>query len=251
MAALSPTPVAVVVGASSGIGEALVRQFAQAGYRVAALARRADRLEALCAELNAAAPGRARAYAHDVTRPAEAPALFQQLLADLGRIDVLIYNAGLLVPVGAEEYDFEKDRQMLEVNTLGAMAWLNLGAQLFARQRGGHLVGIGSVAGDRGRVGAPAYNTSKAALATFLEALRNRLSRLGVHVLTVKPGFVATEMLKHSPRTFWVISPEQAAADIFAALRARKQQIYTPSRWGLMMFVIRNLPSVLFRRLKF
>jgi short-subunit dehydrogenase len=100
-------------------------------------------------------------------------------------------------------------------------------------------------------VGAPAYNTSKAALTTYLEALRNRLTRKGVHVLTVKPGFVATEMLKNAPRTFWVISPEQAAKDIYAAMRARKQEIYTPARWGWLMFVIRNLPSFIFRRLKF
>jgi short-subunit dehydrogenase len=100
-------------------------------------------------------------------------------------------------------------------------------------------------------VGAPAYNTSKAALTTYLEALRNRLTRKGVHVLTVKPGFVATEMLKNAPRTFWVISPEQVAKDIYAAMRTRKQEIYTPARWGLLMFIIRNLPSFIFRRLKF
>jgi short-subunit dehydrogenase len=249
---LTPLPVAVIVGASSGIGAALAREFARRGYRLALLARRAEALDALAAEINAQhGADRARIYPHDVTDYAAAPPLFQKILAEFGRIDVLIYNAGVLIPVGPDEYNFEKDRQMLEVNTLGGMAWLNLGAQFFERQRSGSLVGISSVAGDRGRVGAPAYNTSKAALNTFLEALRNRLTRHGVHVLTVKPGFVATDMLKHSPRTFWVISPEQAARDIADAVRNRKQVIYTPARWGLLMFVIRHIPSVIFRRLKF
>jgi short-subunit dehydrogenase len=249
---LTPLPVAVIVGASSGIGEALAREFARRGYRVALLARRAEALGALANDINAQhGVERACVYPHDVTDYAAAPQLFQKILADCGRLDVLIYNAGLLVPVGLDEYNFEKDRQMIETNMLGGMAWLNLGAQYFERQRGGSLVGVGSVAGDRGRVGAPAYNTSKAALSTFLEALRNRLTRHGVHVLTVKPGFVATDMLKHSPRTFWVIAPEQAARDIANAVRARKQVIYTPARWGLLMFVIRHVPSVIFRRLKF
>lgn len=250
--ALNPTPTALVIGASSGTGEALAREFARHGYRVALVARRAERLEALCAELNAQyGAGRARTYPHDVTRFAEVPELFQRILADAGQIDVAVYSAGVLLPVGLREYNFEKDRQMLEVNLLGAIAWLNLAAQLFEQMGQGHLVGISSVAGDRGRVGAPAYNTSKAGLSTYLEALRNRLTRRGVHVLTVKPGFVATEMLKHSPRTFWVIAPEQAARDILRAIHARRQVIYTPARWAWLMLIIRHIPSVIFRRLKF
>jgi short-subunit dehydrogenase len=71
-----------------------------------------------------------------------------------------------------------------------------------------------------------------------------------VHVLTVKPGFVATDMLRSAPRAFWVIPPDQAAADIWAAIRARRQVVYTPRRWRLVMLVIRHIPSVLFRRLK-
>ncbi len=250
--ALLPSPVALIIGASSGIGEALARRLAQTGYRVALVARRLDRLEQLAAALNAeAGPDRARAYAHDVTHYAEAPGLFRKILAEMGRLDVVVYNAGVLVPVGPDEFDFEKDRQMLDVNVLGALAWLNPAAALFERQRSGHIVGVSSVAGDRGRVGAPAYNASKAALSTYLEALRNRLTRRGVHVLTVKPGFVKTDMLRASARTFWVITPEQAARDIVNALRARRQTIYTPARWGLLMFIIRHIPSFLFRRLKF
>ena len=141
---------------------------------------------------------------------------------------------------------------MVEINLIGAMAWLTPVAEMFHSARAGQIVGIGSVAGDRGRVGNPGYNTSKAGLATFLEALRNRLTRDGVHVLTVKPGFIQTDMLKaaHGGTPF-VIAPEQAANDIWNAIRKRKQLIYTPARWRWIMLAIGHTPSFIFRKLSF
>jgi short-subunit dehydrogenase len=79
--------------------------------------------------------------------------------------------------------------------------------------------------------------------------LRNRLSRYGVNVTTIKPGFVDTVMLKNAPKTFWVISPEKAATAIYGAIRAKKQVVYVPARWWLVSFIIRHIPSIIFRRL--
>jgi short-subunit dehydrogenase len=249
---LQPRKRAIIIGASSGIGAALAQKMAREGYLLALLARREEYLKTLCEDINRASGEiRARYYVHDVADTKAVPALLRQIVSELGGLDVFVYNSGILLPVKVDEFDFEKDRQMLEANTLGAMAWLNPVAAMFQDAKSGTIVGVGSVAGDRGRVGAPAYNTSKAALHTYLEALRNRLTRHGVAVLTVKPGFVATAMLKASPRTFWVITPEQAAEDILKAMRARKQVIYTPARWGLLMFIIRHIPSFVFRRLSF
>jgi short-subunit dehydrogenase len=250
--ALQPVPGGIVVGASTGIGAALAGRLAHAGYQLALVARRAEALEQACAQINAAA-GRtaARSYAHDVTCGEEVGGLFQTILRDLGRVDLVVYNAGILLPVALSEFNYAKDRAMVEVNLLGAMAWLNQAAMLFERQGSGTIVGISSIAGERGRIGAPAYNTSKAALNTYLEALRNRLTRKGVRVVTVRPGFVQTEMLRHSPRTMWVISPEQAAEDIWGAIRDRKQVVYSPARWRWVGLVIRHIPSVIFRRMSF
>jgi short-subunit dehydrogenase len=249
---LSPTPVAILVGASSGLGAALARRLAREGYAVALLARRAELLNALAEHINAEhGAGRARVYPHDVTHTAEAPALFQTILRDLGRVDAVIYNSGAQPKVALTEFDFDKDRQMVEVNVLGALAWLNLAATLFERQGHGHIVGVSSIAGERGRVGAPAYGATKAALTTYLESLRNRLTRKGVRVLTVKPGFIDTELLKNAPRTFWVISPDQAAADIVRAMRSGQQTLFTRARWGLVALIIRHIPSFIFRRLSF
>jgi short-subunit dehydrogenase len=141
---------------------------------------------------------------------------------------------------------------MIETNLIGAMAWLSPVAAMFQSAKAGQIVGFGSVAGDRGRVGNPGYNTSKAGLATYLEALRNRLTRYGVNVLTVKPGFVKTEMLKAAQgATPFAISPEKAVEDIWNAMKKRKQLVYTASIWRWIMLAIQHTPSVIFRRLSF
>jgi short-subunit dehydrogenase len=243
---------AILVGASSGIGAALAHQLADQGYSLALLARRTDMLMALCDEINQkAGKTLARAYPHDVSEYDSVPTLLQSILADLGGLDVFIYNSGISLPVGLKKFDFDKDRRTLEVNFLGALAWLNPVAAMFQSLKSGQIVGISSVAGERGRVGNPSYNASKAALSSYLEALRNRLTRHGVHVLTVKPGFVETELLAGAKGTFWVIPAEQAARDIYKAIRTHKQDLYTPARWRWVMLVIRNIPSFIFRKLVF
>lgn len=251
---LRPYKRGILVGASRGIGAALARRLAREGYLLALFARDEASLEVLCDEINAdAGEVRALPYAHSVTDFESAPALFAQAVADLRGLDLIVYNAGALIPVGLDEFDFAKDRVMLETNLLGAVAWLNPAAALFRSLGRGQIVGIGSVAGDRGRIGAPAYNTSKAGLHTYLESLRNRLTRHGAHVLTVKPGFVDTDMLKAAnPKSrFLVSTADQAAAGIARAIQSRKQTVYLSAPWGLIMHIIRHIPSFIFRRMSF
>ena len=249
---LHPRRRGIIIGASDGIGAALARRLAREGYILALVARRKDKLDSLCNELNVSMGAAcAYPYAHDVSRYEEVPTLLRRIIADLGGLDLVIYCAGINQPPGGiDKYNFENDRQMIKVNLIGAMAWLTPVAEMFHSARTGQIVGIGSVAGDRGRVGNPGYNTSKAGLATYLEALRNRLTRHGVHVLTVKPGFIQTDMLKAAQgSTPFVIPPEKAAEDIWRAIRKRKQQIYTPARWRWIMLAIRHTPSFIFRKL--
>jgi short-subunit dehydrogenase len=249
---LSPRRRAIIIGSTKGLGAAIAHRLAREGYSLALAGRSADLLDKICAEINQVhGEVRARAYIHDVKEYDQVPELLQKMITDLGGLDLFIYNTGVLLPTTPVTYEPDKDRETMEVNALGAIAWFNAVASVFQSLGAGQIVGISSVAGDRGRVGNPAYNASKAALSTYLEALRNRLTRRGVNVLTVKPGFMDTEMLKSSQRTFWVISPDQAADDIWKAIRTRKQTIYTPSRWGLVMLIIRHIPSVIFRRLSF
>ncbi|MEW6717880.1 MAG: SDR family NAD(P)-dependent oxidoreductase [Chloroflexota bacterium] len=250
--ALVSRPRALIIGASSGIGAALARKLAREGYRLALLARREELLQDLCTEINdEVGEGRAVTYPHDVKDFDQAEGLFKTILRDMGHLDVVAYVAGVMPAVDLWEFAFDKDREMVAVNLLGAMVWLGLAARLLTELGGGHIVGVSSIAGERGRVKNPGYHASKAGLSVYLESLRNRLSRKGVHVLTVKPGFVNTTMLQAEGRTFWVVSPEKVAEDISKALRTRKQVIYTPARWCLVAWVVRNLPSFIFRRLSF
>lgn len=251
---LNPRRRGIIIGASDGLGAELARLLAREGYTLALLARRKELLDSLSDEINRASnEPRAFGYAHDVTEYEEVPALLRKIVSDLGGLDLVIFLAGVNYPPGGiDKYNFENDRKMIEVNLIGAMAWLHPVAEMFQSAKAGQIVGIGSVAGDRGRVGNPGYNTSKAGLATYLEALRNRLTRHGVNVLTVKPGFLRTEMLKaaQGPTPF-AIPPEKAAEDILKAIKKRKQLIYTASIWRWIMLAIQHTPSFIFRRLSF
>jgi NAD(P)-dependent dehydrogenase (short-subunit alcohol dehydrogenase family) len=244
---LEPSNRAIIIGASSGIGAALALELARQGYTVAALAPDEDGLKKVAEGGN----GRIHPYPHDVTHTDEIPALFQQIVHDLGGLDLIAYIAGVQPVVAPDEYNFEKDAAMIHVNLLGAIAWLNQAAPRFQLAQSGHIVAVSSIAGDRGRVGAPVYNTSKAGLSTYLEALRNRLSRHGVTVTTIKFGFVNTALLENAAKTFWVISPKEAARQIHKAVQKKRQTVYAPARWGLVSLIIRHIPSFIFRRMSF
>jgi decaprenylphospho-beta-D-erythro-pentofuranosid-2-ulose 2-reductase len=245
-----PWNYAVIIGASSGIGREIARQLGAAGCRVALVARREAELQQLAQQVNAAAGvERALFYTHDVTCYEQVPGLFQQIARDLGGLDLVIYSSGVMYKSTEDEYDFEKDRYTIEVNLLGAIAWLNQAAQRFARAKAGTIVGISSVAGERGRRGFPVYCASKAALNTYLEGLRNRVGRYGVAVVTVKPGMVDTPMTQGIPKRPLLISAPEAARQILEAARRRKHTAYVPGKWRFIMFILRNIPSFLFKKL--
>lgn len=188
------------------------------------------------------------AYVHDAADVDSAEPLFARIERELGEVDEVHFVAGVMPEVAPDEYDLGKDRQMVMVNLLGCIAWGNAAAKRFLAKRRGCFVGIGSVAGDRGRVGRPVYNATKAGLDTYLEALRNRLWRHGVQVTTIRQGPTETPMtanlgLKNA------ISADKAAELILRARDRRATIAYVPWKWRLTMFVIRNIPSFLFRRL--
>jgi len=243
---------ALVVGASSGIGEALARRLATDGARIALVARREDELRRIMDEINdAAGEERAIAVAHDVRAADEAADLVQEIARRLGGLDLVIYAAGSMPAVEVDEYDTAKDREMLEVNLIGAVAWLNPIAERMARLGRGTIVGIGSVAGDRGRAPNPVYCTSKAGFHAYLEALRNRVAKLGVKVVTIKPGFVDTAMTRGKEGLFWVISADRAAEIILKKARRGVVTAYVPARWRVVMTIVRSIPSFIFSKLGF
>ncbi len=233
---------AIVVGASSGMGEALARALAHDGSKVALVARREDKLRALAGETDALF------YVHDVTDTGSVPALFARITQDLGGLDLIIYAAGIMPQVGPAEYDTAKDAGTIAANFTGAVAWLNEAAPRFETAKHGTIVGISSVAGDRGRRGNPVYGATKAAFNAYLESLRNRIERKGAFVVTIKPGPVRTPMTAGLSMP-GMIEADQAAAEILAAAKDKVRVAYVPAKWKPIMGVIRAIPAPIFKYL--
>lgn len=246
--AAPPWHTAVVVGASSGIGAAVARRLAVAGARVAVLARRGDDLAALAREIDPTG-ARVRAYPHDVRGDDDVPGLLDRIGRDLGTPDCVVYAAGIMPHIDRHTWRADLDREILDVNLAGAMSWLAPVAERFERRRGGTIVGISSVAGDRGRRAYPAYAASKAGLTAYLESLRNRLAPSGVRVVTVKPGPVDTPMTRGLDRLPFLVSAERAADVIVRAAARGASTVYVPARWRFVMAALRAIPSPVFRRL--
>jgi decaprenylphospho-beta-D-erythro-pentofuranosid-2-ulose 2-reductase len=239
---------AIVVGASSGIGEAVARRLAADGTRVALVARRDDELARIVSSIGAS---RAIWRAHDVRNGHEAAELWDGVEQEIGPIDLLVYAAGTMPAVGESEFSFEKDRDIFDVNVIGAAAWLDQAALRMETARRGTIVGVSSVAGDRGRRANPAYAASKAALNSLLESLRNRLARYGVTVCTVRPGFVATPMTAglDLPKKMTISADEAARLILAAASKEKGVDVYVPAKWAPIMWVIRHIPSFVFRKM--
>ncbi|HST87742.1 MAG TPA: SDR family NAD(P)-dependent oxidoreductase [Ktedonobacterales bacterium] len=257
---------AVVVGASSGMGAALARELARRGYLVALVGRRQDVLDQLSQDINrdinrarpdatgAPAAPLARAYAHDVRHYDEVPRLLARIWSDLeasgGAPRLVVYAAGVMPRGENGGWSFADERAMMEVNVIGAMAWLDAAAAAFHTAGRGTIAAISSVAGDRGRKGNSAYMASKAALSTYLESLRYRLHGTGVRVVTLKPGYVATAMTAGMklPKPL-VISADAAAKRIAVRCERGRDVAYIPGYWGPIMRVIRLVPAALMPRL--
>jgi NADP-dependent 3-hydroxy acid dehydrogenase YdfG len=208
--------VAVVTGASSGIGEATVRALSGAGASVALGARRTDRLQEIADSLD----GPALVRAVDVSDEDQARAFVEAASQELGGLHILVNNAGvmLLGPVAAADTD--DWRRMITVNLLGLLYCTHAALPLIERSGGGDIVNISSVAGRRADAGAAVYNMTKFGVHAFSEALRQEALHAGIRVTTVAPGFVDTELQGHNTNPLVRRATERAREQIGEVLKA-------------------------------
>jgi decaprenylphospho-beta-D-erythro-pentofuranosid-2-ulose 2-reductase len=239
---------AVVIGASSGIGAAIGRQLADEGTTVILIARREERLAEIVEDINQRHSGRAQYLTCDVRDVAACENTFDKILAE-GDVDAVFYCAGVIPEGGAKGFPTTADVAAIQANLVGAVVWLNRAAEMFQRRGAGTIVGISSVAGERGRQPNPVYSATKAAFSVYLESLHYRLARSGVTVLCVKPGFVRTEMIGRRRVFPPAVSSTEAARVIIQSARGRRRMIYVPAWWRLIAIVFRSAPAALFRRL--
>lgn len=244
-------PRVVLCGATDGIGLALARLYAARGWPVGILGRDASKLAGVAAELRSGGATVATSPC-DVRISALAESGFAGVVAAIGGMDLFVYCAGVLHHGDGVTSNAAADRETFEVNALGAAHLLGLAADWFRVAGRGHLAAIGSIAGDRGRRGHPAYTASKAALHGYLEGLRNRLHPFGVRVTTIKPGFVRTRMLSRRASGGWPagsITAEEAARLIARGLDRGREVFYVPRWWALVAFGLRHTPRFVFKRL--
>ena len=236
---------AVIVGASSGIGEALARVMAESGWQLGLVARRQDKLADLCADLT----GNHLVAEIDVTRTDEAMRRLSDLLESMGGVDLVVLNAG--VGLGNFKLYWEREQPTIDTNVLGFAATANAAFHYFVRQGAGHIVGISSVGQVRGGAFCPAYNASKAFMSNYLEGLRcaSYKRRLNIAVTDIRPGFVKTAMTDGQKGMFWVAEADVAARQIYSAIKKRKARAYIPQRWSIVSLILAHLPDFIYRKM--
>jgi short-subunit dehydrogenase len=241
--------VALITGASSGIGAAMAREFAREGGHVVLVARRLDRIEALARELTAGGR-RSLAVTGDVTRDGDLEHAVEMARREFGRLDMAVANAGILVRGRVAELTLEDYRRQLETNTFGVLRTI-MAATPSLRETKGRMVLIGSLIGMISIPGGTPYCMSKFALNGLADGLRHEMAIDGVSVTTVLSGFVATEIytnvpLRRPPRKWIVLTAEDAARRILNAAYHRRRRLALP--WPTRMAIIlqRHFPGLVY-----
>jgi len=243
-------PLALITGASSGIGQALAVRYLRAGYRLALVARRTAPIEHWLKTQEPLAKGCA-VYAADVRDVHAIAEAAQRCLNDHGVPDIAIANAGISVGMDSSQFDdLEVMRNTLETNVLGiAATFQRLIAPMTARGSG-RLVGVASVAGIRGLPGHAAYCSSKSAAITYCESLRGELRGSGVRVVTLVPGYIDTPLTRKNRYSMpFLMSADEFADRAFDAIEAGTSYRVIPWQMGIVAKLLRVLPDPLFDKL--
>ena len=235
--------VAVVTGASSGIGRALAKRLAADGCKVGLVARRKEKLQALAEEIRTLG-GAAEFACADVGERAPTLEAISELTRKLGPVDLLIANAGVGMPTVVDPLNVHDTEEMNRINFLGVVHSVEGVLPAMLGRRSGHLAAVSSLASYKGLPGESGYCASKAAVNAYMEGLRIQLRDRGIHVTTLCPGFVRTPMTEinefHMP---WLLEADEAARRMVRALHRRRKVYNFPWQLNLLMKLTRWLPD--------
>jgi short-subunit dehydrogenase len=236
----------LILGAGSDIAKAIARVFAGHGYAIQLAGRNPEQMERLRLDLTGRYEAEVFCHHFDATDFAS----HEPFVSSLRKLpEVIVYSAGSMSEQNEAQQDWDKTQNMINVNYSGAVSILNRFAILFSERASGCIVGISSVAGDRGRGSNYIYGSTKAAFSAYLSGLRNELFKKDVQVITVKPGFVYTKMTHHlalPPRL--TTYPDKVAKAIFLAVEKKKSVLYVGPLWRWIMQVIKVIPEPIFKR---
>ncbi len=239
----------LVLGATSGIAEATCRIWAEQGARLFLVARNAQKLAAVAADLRTRGASYVDTAVADLDDTDKHPALLAHAVNSLTGMDIAYLTYGILGDQAKAEQDFNTSAQIIYTNFMAPVSLLTWLANFCVQRHSGTLAVISSVAGDRGRKSNYLYGSSKAGLSVFLGGLRNRVDREGVTVLTIKPGPVKTAMTAGMKGSEKFADVDKVAQGIVKAIDKRRDVLYVPFQWQPIMFIIRHIPERVFKKL--
>lgn len=235
---------AIIIGSSSGIGMKLAQVMSKDGFVLGLTGRRIELLDTLNNQLSTPAYTKYM----DITKTNESIDCLNSLIDEMGGVDLIIVSAGTGYINKNLEWKFEQET--INTNVLGVTAIIDTSIKYFLSKKSGHLAVITSVASLRGSAESPAYNASKAYLSNYLEGIRCKVKKqnLDIVITDIKPGLVDTAMAK-GDGLFWIMPLEKVAAQIYTALKKRKDQVYVTKRWGFLGFFLKRIPKSLYYKM--
>lgn len=241
-------PTALILGATSDMAIAIARKFASHKYNIQLAARNTEGLQALQSDLQIRHNVSCTLHAFDALNYASHRNFIEQLQP---RPDVTICVFGYLGDADKARHNWQEAERILQTNYTGAVSVLDAAADHYAAQKAGTIVGISSVAGERGRQSNYHYGSAKAGFTAYLSGLRNRLFHEGVHVVTVQPGFVYTRMTEHLQLPKLLTGqPADVANTVYSAVKGKKNIVYVKWFWRWIMLIICSIPEFMFKKLK-
>jgi short-subunit dehydrogenase len=237
----------LIIGAGSDVAKSLAMEFAKAGYNLQLSGRNLEDIGKTASDIKIRYGVEVETIYLDVLSFETHLKFFQNLNP---KPEVVVAAAGLLGDQKIAEKDQSETIKIINTNFTGIVSLLNEAANHFESVGKGSIIGISSVAGDRGRMKNYLYGSAKAGFTAYLSGLRQRLSKKGVHVMSVQPGFINTKILQgvETPKPL-TAEPGQVAKMIYNGFRSRKLVIYTPGYWRVIMFIVRSIPERIFIKL--
>ncbi|MDQ8187861.1 SDR family oxidoreductase [Pelagicoccus sp. SDUM812002] len=239
-----------IIGATSAVAQQISLIHVKAGDSVALVGRNQDALGVIAADLKLRGPKECQTFAADLVDSERHDELISRIFDGVGELDCVYIAHGTLPDQSECEIDYEKARLAFDSNCLSHISLLTSLAKRMKAQKHGTIAVITSVAGDRGRKSNYVYGAAKGMLSIYLQGLRNALFEHNVHVLEARPGFIDTPMTAHIEKKgmLWA-SPQKVATDIVTAASRKKDIIYTPWFWSLIMLIIRSIPEFKFKKM--
>lgn len=240
----------MIIGAASAIAKEAAILFARDGAELYLVDINQGRLEATEKDILARHQTKIKWDVLNVTDFDRHEPVFKRAIEAMNGLDAILIAHGTLARQEETQKSVEKIIKEFNINCVSVISLASIAANYFEEKKAGLIAVISSVAGDRGRMSNYIYGSAKGGVTTFLQGLRNRLAHSGVSVLTIKPGMVDTPMTSHLPKSPLFAKPKDIGKIIYKAMLARKDVVYAPSYWRLIMWVVVHLPEFIFKKLK-